>query len=1267
MKKLTRLLPPLMRLTGTKRPMRQALTVSALVAAWGLEALEPRTLLSGVTDDLTQMNDEFDDSTTLANWQRVNEVEHWNADQLQVWDIDQTQEGRMVMQPHTVVWYQNWRGPMAFKEVTGDFIFTTEVLITDRDDVGVADDDDIPNEAEYSLAGLMVRTPREINDPSVDWQMGSMVDDDTNNGENYVFLSLGHGADGQLSLESKTTRNSDSQLELTPIHTNHLELRIARVGDAVISMYRFPGQQWTVHRRFDRDDMPETLQLGLVSYTDWGKASDFDPFTHNSSVLNGTGADPTPFEPYNPDVIAGFDFARFERPVLPAELEGVNLVTEASNLQLLSFLGDPQTGPQKPMKVGVNLEGIVDWSSAWIFKDAFKKSRPWTQVVRNLDTGGTTWGGGTLNPPPLNLDENGWVTSLESWVGEDGYHYQQEATAVVFTGESNPPAGTYRAEWEGDGDILIWYETERGLNPDGSHYAIVEIPEGAIDVFVTISATNPADPIRNIRLWMPDYNGESLVGDTWALGDDESPFHPLFIERLQPFDTIRFMDWMHTNAQTSVDWDDRARLEHSTMAEYEEPAVGIAPEYIVQLANELGSNAWVNMPHMASNDYVQQFAEFMRDNLDPERTIYVEWSNELWNGIFPVSQWITQQQALPENSGMGYFEVAAQEIRRDFEIWEQVFAGQEDRIVRVVAGQQANPYILGTLLENLDGHFDAGSVTAYADISNDLIAGYDEFTTADDIIDDLLTQSIPWSVDRLAENHAVTQQYELLLGREIPLLSYESGAHVFSYGSWFGGSPANPAAIEALNSPRMYEVYQELLNGARAAGLDLYNEFTFTSHASGSPFGTFGILKPQDEPLDTAYEYQAILDFLEEQDNYFNSFSYEEHFENETHLFTPLNETQWSTPNVNGSTVYQVDSSGGGGLGLAVADINQPIPERFEIKVDVLSVGGPNRWHDGFVIFDYVDGNNFKYAGSFVGQNQWVVGHYQGHWGNRIAQVDWDDVGRSIDPNEVYQLHLIIDGNDVEFHVNDELVIDTGFSPETMLNGGGVGLAAQNAVTWFDNFLIKDEFPADPEFMPFEEDFETGPEYALIPTGGPEHTAIVNPTGLNHEYQLDMSGMLGLKTALASFDGELPSAFQIEVDMTATAGANRWQDGFLIFDYVDETNFKYAGSFVGQNQWVIGHYLGHWGNRLAQVDWDDIGETIDPGQTYHLAVDIVGNLVELTVDGVQILSTTFTGESVLHEGGVGIAVQHAETNFDNFSVGSLVDQLFEEDLEELLV
>ena len=338
-----------------------------------IEPLEHRQMLAGdlgFTDDLAVLSDEFDDPAAIVDWQRVNETEGWNADQLQVWNVDQTQPGRMVMQPHTVVWYENWRGPMAFKEVTGDFIFTSEIVLSDRDDVGNSDADDVPDDATFSLGGIMIRTPRPISNPATEWSPGSRQDDGINNGENYVFLSMGHGTDGQFSFEVKTTRNSRSQLELTPLgqEANTTTLRIARVGNSVITMYRLPGEEWTVHRRYSRPDMPETMQLGLVTYTDWNKASDFDPFVHNSTVLQAGINDPTPNEPFNPDLVAGFEYARFARPQLPAELSGVNLVNAATDEQLLSFLGDanvtvanepPQIEPIADQSVVVGSEPLV--------------------------------------------------------------------------------------------------------------------------------------------------------------------------------------------------------------------------------------------------------------------------------------------------------------------------------------------------------------------------------------------------------------------------------------------------------------------------------------------------------------------------------------------------------------------------------------------------------------------------------------------------------------------------------------------------------------------------------------------------------------------------------------------------------------------------------------------------------------------------------------------------------------------------------------------
>ena len=54
-------------------------------------------------------------------------------------------------------------------------------------------------------------------------------------------------------------------------------------------------------------------------------------------------------------------------------------------------------------------------------------------------------------------------------------------------------------------------------------------------------------------------------------------------------------------------------------------------ESIVELANEAHKDLWVQVPAMATNDYVTQLAQLIHQRLDPALKVYVEYSNEDWN------------------------------------------------------------------------------------------------------------------------------------------------------------------------------------------------------------------------------------------------------------------------------------------------------------------------------------------------------------------------------------------------------------------------------------------------------------------------------------------------------------------------------------------------------------------------------------------------------------------------------------------------------------
>ncbi len=266
---------------------------------------------------LAAMSDDFEDAATLSDWQRINVVEGWNADQLEGFDIDTTRSGWMTMMPYSSSWYENWRGVLAFKEVTSDsFAITVSVHTENR--AG----DSAPGQI-YSLAGIMVREPRAITDPTTQWASG---------GENYVFLSTG-AADtpGTYQFEVKTTINSVSVLEIDNAPSSNALIQVARLGEYVI-MLRKPGNDpWEVHRRYHRPDFGPTLQAGLTCYTDWNTVSGIDPYTHNQTVYDMTGT---------PDLVAQFDYVHYDDVVLPAELVGVDLTDGiVTDSELLAFLG----------------------------------------------------------------------------------------------------------------------------------------------------------------------------------------------------------------------------------------------------------------------------------------------------------------------------------------------------------------------------------------------------------------------------------------------------------------------------------------------------------------------------------------------------------------------------------------------------------------------------------------------------------------------------------------------------------------------------------------------------------------------------------------------------------------------------------------------------------------------------------------------------------------------------------------------------------------
>ena len=514
-----------------------------------------------------------------------------------------------------------------------------------------------------------------------------------------------------------------------------------------------------------------------------------------------------------------------------------------------------------PMRVGMNVESVVDWSPAWTFTDAFQASRPWIAQAVDTASGAVTWDVGDTHP--LAVNAKGEITRFDTWT-ENGRTFRHQAATLLFRDVGAYAAGTYHAQWQGKGTVSFGFDAKvlsTSTGADGIHRAELAVTPTNAGILVRIEATDPADPVRGIHVWMPDWQGRSFAGEVWSPGAPFSPFHPLFLERLGPFSAIRFMPWQETNGSTirsvaDARPVDAARQGSGPGGSPSEPLVnGVAVEYMVQLANELDADPWFNMPPRADDGYVRAFATHVRDHLEPGLVAHVEWSNEIWNWAwgFDGARYVDEISARPEYAGLDHWQVAGREAKRDLDVWSEVFVGQTSRLVRVAAGQAANEWIVDRVASAMGGSFDVLAIAPYFAPTDRQREGYTAGTTVDTILADCRT-AIDTAIEWTRLHKALADRWSAVLGRPIGLVAYEGGVHLDGR-----GGPAQRAFHEATNDPRMGDLYRTYLAGLAGAGMSLYVDFLFTGQAGATPWGDFAKLHAMDEPLTTAWRYAAVV------------------------------------------------------------------------------------------------------------------------------------------------------------------------------------------------------------------------------------------------------------------------------------------------------------------------------------------------------------------------------------------------------------------------
>lgn len=484
---------------------------------------------------------------------------------------------------------------------------------------------------------------------------------------------------------------------------------------------------------------------------------------------------------------------------------------------LLLFVISLVSMAQVERPLGINLSPVHDFSTEFVFVDAFKQSRTW--ISHNADGSGA-WDT-NVNIP---LDERGYPLAIPY---DDGLNPPQAVRALLLWDLVGPfPSGEYRLIVEGEGQVSMEFGAV------GTFTCPVDtIVNVTGSLAISIDASSEGNPISDIRFIRPNYI------DVF----EDQTFTDELLAFLDDFQVIRFMDWLRTNDSPVSQWGDRSTADYYTQTLNS----GVAWEFIVQLANELEKDIWINVPHEADDDYVAQLAGFLEDELNGESRIYLEYSNELWNGIFSQTAYAAEMGNNLGFSGPSWeqgWKFTAYRSAQIFSIFEGTIANDE-RLVKIIPSQSANAWLSGQLvnyfndpLYNPEGvEADALAIAPYFahDVANDIVTNDEVSAISVAEIVSRMGLSLAQSEIEISDNLAVADENNL------DLIAYEGGQHLVGTNGNENNDLLTQKLVAANHHPDLEQVYCEYLNYWYEESGQLFAHFN--AHYPFSKWGSWGL------------------------------------------------------------------------------------------------------------------------------------------------------------------------------------------------------------------------------------------------------------------------------------------------------------------------------------------------------------------------------------------------------------------------------------------
>ena len=221
-------------------------------------------------------------------------------------------------------------------------------------------------------------------------------------------------------------------------------------------------------------------------------------------------------------------------------------------------------------------------------------------------------------------------------------------------------------------------------------------------LWIAILESEKNDHIREINIVKPGFENNFKT----------KVFDPEYINTLKWYSTLRFMNWESTNWITEsydANWKTRRLTSSNSQSKW------VSYEHMIELANQVNADMWLALPvsmdykcesevtsfaNLAeqnciktwNDEYVRNLAKLIKEKLNPNLNVYVEFWNELWNSWFlpthwAVNQWVKEWLILEwEKAWKAWPQF---QVKRSVEIWntfEDVFwENDKNRIKKVIA------------------------------------------------------------------------------------------------------------------------------------------------------------------------------------------------------------------------------------------------------------------------------------------------------------------------------------------------------------------------------------------------------------------------------------------------------------------------------------------------------------------------------------------------------------------------------------------------------